>query len=205
MKPWNYGSKPKPAIRTTEERDELVLNNLDIPRKTVRVMWGTSLAVRRLGWDDAVQTMTLVMLRAAETWDECKGEFRPYATAACFRSLRGLAVRQINIITVKTAGKRAPVVLTAGDEHRTMLAIDNRRNRSPEVAEEETDYLDEVRDKVESVLARMPPGQERDWMERRLEGLSRFETWAALGRPRRSLESIECRALQMARKIAKAG
>lgn len=68
-----------PSWRSVEERNALVVQYQYLPRRVVRVL-SNSVAVQRIGYDDAIQVGFLGLLRAAEKWDASRGvKFITYA------------------------------------------------------------------------------------------------------------------------------
>lgn len=193
------GPKPRPAVRSPEERNALVEAHMDVTRRVVAHLWPSRSSVRRLGWNAAVQEALVVLMRAAEIWQERPGAcFRSYAFKCCVKALPGIARRDRLWVKRWGALGHLPVFTGCEDWQAGKSTRDFHEDHEARGAR-----LEETRRRVRRVLDRMPAGIERDWLELRLGGLTYHEAWVMLGRPRRTAESIGTGALKMARELAR--
>ena len=79
---------PRPPVRDREARNVLVLQYSKLPGYVVNRLWKCYTAVRKLGYDDAVQIGYVTLLRAAELWEEDRNvSFMTYAYSAIRRGI----------------------------------------------------------------------------------------------------------------------
>lgn len=83
---------PRPSLRSIEERNKLVMENLDLPRRVIisRITIVSRL-FRNLGFEDAIQVGLQALIRAAELYDENKQKMKKgfgiYAARAIRRAI----------------------------------------------------------------------------------------------------------------------
>mgnify|MGYP001610597102 CR=1 FL=1 len=192
------GPTPRQPVRSAAERNALVEANTDVAQMAVAKLWHQRESVRRLGWEGAEQEALVILMRAAEIWREHMGAcFRTYAYTCCMKALPGIARQDRLWVKRWNSLGHMPVFTGCEDWHAGRSLRDFQENH-----ESRASRLDATRTRVRHLLNHMPASVERDWLERRLEGLTYYEAWIALGRPRRSAESIGAAALRMARELA---
>lgn len=84
-------SKTKPAVRSREERDELVLKNVRLVSYIATLLCKKFTTVSALGMDDVMQMGYIQLIRAAELWEEGKGS--NFSTYAC-RAMQNTICRE---------------------------------------------------------------------------------------------------------------
>lgn len=81
-------SKAKPSVRTIEERNSIVEENLHLATWVVRRMSGMLPTAGAVSEADRISVATVAMIRAAELWNPEKSKFSTYATNIMMRHLR---------------------------------------------------------------------------------------------------------------------
>ena len=177
----NRGARPKLVKRSVAERNALTLANLAVARKAVARLWNVCHSVRQLGWDEALQVATLALLRAAELWS-CKGDFKGYAYVHCRCAVIGAVNNEEKAITGLDLGALAAAKSTHnGDEHVR---------------------LNDIKERVQAVLLRLPRGPERRYLEARLGGMTQWQAWQVAGRRYVDPGYLNAKALRLARQAA---
>lgn len=77
--------RPKPPLRSIEERNALVVKNIGLVYRMVRRSRG--LPVVAVDFEEAIGRGTEALIRAAELWDEERAAFSTYATRAIWSAL----------------------------------------------------------------------------------------------------------------------
>lgn len=79
----------KPALRSLEERNQLVLDNYRLPHYVIkRLLHSRPYNLRHLGLEDAAQIGYVALLRAADLWNPERGiTFSTYACRAIFSAI----------------------------------------------------------------------------------------------------------------------
>ncbi len=184
-------------VRGERDRDELVLAYLDVPPQAVGSLWWNMSAVRSMGWDDAVQVARLGLLRAASLWTEGGGGFRAYAFVSCRNRVRTEVRRGVMVGPKQGRWDRVPKV----EWLRERMEEEGRIVRVP--APPFSDDPMEPSSRWLRLLAAMPDGLEKKYLEARVSGLTCFEAAASCGWSGHHWETLNHRAINLARKVGK--
>ncbi len=184
------GRMPEKPVRCDEERDELVLSHLEVPPASVRNLWRGHHSVRALGFDDAVQVANLGLLRAASLW-KGEGRFGAYAFASC-RDYVMIAARR----GVPVGPKQGPWNLVPFLNNFSVRGIRRVPGRMEgPIPEPHPDWL--------RLLAAMPDGLEKKFLEARASGLTCREAAALCGCSGWGWEGLLQKSFKLARSVGK--
>lgn len=184
------GRTPEKSVRCDEERDDLVLSHLEVPPQAVGSVWHGHHSVRILGWDDAVQVANLGLLRAASLWKE-EGRFAAYAFASCRDHVMIAARRGVMVGPKQGPWDRVPRI-----NNFSLLGIRRVPGRMEgPVPELHPNWL--------RLLAAMPDGLEKRFLEARASGLTCREAASLCGCSGWGWEGLLQRSFKLARSVGK--
>jgi DNA-directed RNA polymerase specialized sigma subunit len=81
-----------PSVRSIAERDALILANQGLIGCIIRQLWRVP-RIREMGWDDAFAEGEIILIRAAELWEEGRVKFSTYAGRALTNQLPRVALK----------------------------------------------------------------------------------------------------------------
>lgn len=170
----------KPSLRTIEERNKLVENNLDLCRIICCMLMRRHYSVRRMGYDESMSYGNLGLLRAAELWDETKGaNFRTFAAFWVTRLIKNAVAREWPFLRA-IYGKKA---------ERRNLRLDWMPQPSDEFKKQE------IREEVERMLRRLPKSHAQVLDMQYLQGYKQKEIAVKLGVSHQLVSSKSLNAL----------
>jgi RNA polymerase primary sigma factor len=177
------GRAPRPSLRSVEERNELVRENIRLVYWAVkRFFRGNRASLKKYYTeDDAVSDAFLGLIRASELFDPSRNvKFSAYAARWIFQKVSyGVkqVTRTINVTKKHPPMNKFPLV----DE----VAIDPATKERPDIA----DICDNVQSAVEKIH-----GRYKEIVRMRLDGLTLGEIGQKMGVSKERVRQIELRA-----------
>ncbi len=108
---------PRPSVRSLANRDALIEQYMRLPHYVVNRLWKYNPVVRRFGYDNAVQTGMVRLIRAAELWEDDRHvQFMSYAYRAISSGICEEADKLCRSNNCLSHTVSLPVADTAGKE-----------------------------------------------------------------------------------------
>jgi RNA polymerase sigma factor FliA len=192
-----------PSVLSIEQRNALVRQYIPLVQHVVRKMWHRWPIIHRLGRADAVQAGMLALVRAAAHYDPSRGvAFVTYAHLSIHRNIRQAAQRETFLIAIpphhwdpdypEQAKKRRRQDVRAAVRCRctSLERMDSPRQAAVSTSPLEALVQAERQQLVHAALARLPRQQREILRLSYLEGLSRPEVAARVGRSKERIRQV---------------